>query len=102
MAGLCSQQADTACRIRTIIRHGSLPQQRFDNRRRELFGELDQLIGGVEGAAAGEDGDLFTLVEDISRPLEITFRRQVRRVSPDIAAVLRPVTLRAHAFLQFH
>ena len=47
-----------AGRVRAVVRHRRLAEQRLDDRRAERLGQLLQLVGGAERAPAGQDGDL--------------------------------------------
>ena len=57
--GRVPEQTDAAGRVRAVVGHGRLAEQRLDDRRAERSAICSQLVAGAEGAAAGEDDDLL-------------------------------------------
>ena len=91
-----AEQADAAGGVGAVVRHGRLAEQRLDDRRAEHLGELLQLVGGAERAAAGQDGDLLAGVQDLGGPRAGRPRRAGRRArAKHVGGVAGHVALRA-------
>src|SRR5215208_2762435 len=57
MRRLCSEKANSAGGIRTIVGKAGFTQERLDDRSGERFGKLRELIARAQSAAACQNGD---------------------------------------------
>jgi len=89
-----AQEADAAGGVGAVVRHRGLAQQGLDDRRAQQLRDLLELVGGVQGAAAGQDGDLLPLVEDLGRLAEIVAGGERGAAGEDARLVMGPVARR--------
>ena len=71
LGGRGAQQADAAGGVRAIVGNAGFAEQRFDDRRRQRFGELLQFGGRRQSAAAGENDDLLARVENLGGAAQV-------------------------------
>ena len=70
-----SQQADAARRVRAVIRHDGLAEQRLDDGRAEFFRQLFQFVARVQRALPGQNDDLFARVDDLGGDFQRLLRQ---------------------------
>src|SRR5262249_49575367 len=72
LGGLGSKKPDASRGVRAVVWHRSLSEQRLYDWRAQEFSSLFKFFGCIQGAPAGEDRDLFSLVENVGGALKVS------------------------------
>src|SRR6185437_3793787 len=67
-----TQQPDPACGEWAIVRNGSFAKQCLYNWRTQFVCCLFERVGRLQSALAGEDGNLFSVIQDLCRSFQVT------------------------------
>ena len=87
-----AEEADSAGRIRAVVRDRGFSKQRFDDGRRKFCGDLFQFGRCPQSATAGQDCDSLSRIQDVGGFLQIliarepgAFRRNIGHMPGDIS-----------------
>ena len=76
--GRVPSRPSTAGCVRAVVGNAGFAEQRFDDGRAQHLRYLLQLLAGVQGSSAGQDGDFLTGVQNVGGRLQFVRRRLMR------------------------
>ncbi len=80
-----------------VVGHHRLAEQRLDDRRAELFGQGNHVLLRAETTTSCQYRDLRSFVDDAGGMVELSLRRQRKRITVEIAAVSGDIRFRPRA-----